>query len=81
MDLRTPPNLAYDAVAAARQVAVTAAARADAQDRDDGFPAEDVADLGRLGLLAAPIPAEAGGLGLGEAVSYTHQTLPTTPYE
>ncbi len=66
MDLRTPPNLAYDAVAAARQVAVTAAARADAQDRDDGFPAEDVADLGRLGLLAAPIPAEAGGLGLGE---------------
>jgi alkylation response protein AidB-like acyl-CoA dehydrogenase len=66
MDLRTPPNLAYDAVAAARQVAVTAAARADAQDRDDGFPAEDVADLGRLGLLAAPIPAEAGGRGLGE---------------
>ncbi|MGT2478040.1 acyl-CoA dehydrogenase family protein [Methylobacterium oryzae CBMB20] len=66
MDLRTPPNLAYDAVAAARQVAVTAAARADAQDRDDGFPAEDIADLGRLGLLAAPIPAEAGGLGLGE---------------
>lgn len=66
MDLRTPPNLAYDAVATARQVAVTAAARADAQDRDDGFPAEDVADLGRLGLLAAPIPAEAGGLGLGE---------------
>lgn len=66
MDLRTPPNLAYDAVAAARQVAVTAAARADAQDRDDGFPAEDVADLGRLGLLAAPIPADAGGSGLGE---------------
>ena len=52
-------------VAAARRVAALAAGRADAQDRDDGFPAEDVADLARLGLLAAPVPAEEGGAGLG----------------
>ncbi|MCJ2071216.1 acyl-CoA dehydrogenase family protein [Methylobacterium sp. J-030] len=66
MDQRTPSDLADDAVAAARQAAVTAARRASEQDRDDGFPAEDVADLGRFGLLAAPIPADAGGVGLGE---------------
>ena len=66
MDQRTPLGLAYDAVAAARQVAATAAARAGEQDRDDGFPAEDVADLARVGLLAAPIPTDAGGAGLGE---------------
>lgn len=66
MDRRTPPDLAYDAVAAARQVAAAAAARAGEQDRDDGFPAEDVAALGHLGLLSAPIPSEEGGVGLGE---------------
>lgn len=66
MDQRTPPDLASDAVAAARQAALAAARRANEQDRDDGFPAEDVADLGRLGLLAAPIPADEGGVGLGE---------------
>ena len=66
MDQRTPLNLAYDAVAAARQVASSAAARAGEQDRDDGFPAADVADLARLGLLAAPIPVTEGGAGLGE---------------
>ena len=65
MDQRIPPDLAYDAVAAARQVAVSAAARAGEQDRDDGFPAEDVAELARAGLLAAPIPADEGGAGLG----------------
>lgn len=66
MDRKTPLNLAFDAVSAAREVAVTAATRAAAEDRDDGFPAEDIADLARLGLLAAPIPATAGGAGLGE---------------
>ena len=66
MDQRTPLDLAYDAVAAARQAAVTAARRAGEQDRDDGFPADDVANLGRLGLLAAPVPANQGGVGLGE---------------
>lgn len=66
MDQRTPLDLAYDAVAAARRIAAMASTRAAAQDRDDGFPSEDVADLGRLGLLAAPIPAESGGAGLGD---------------
>jgi alkylation response protein AidB-like acyl-CoA dehydrogenase len=66
MDQRTPLNLVYDAVAAARAVAATAATRPAAEDRDDGFPAEDVADLARLGLLAAPIPVAEGGAGLGE---------------
>ena len=65
MDQRTPLGLAYDAAAAARQVAAAASARAADQDRDDGFPAEDVADLARLGLLAAPIPSNEGGAGLG----------------
>lgn len=65
MDQRTPLSVAYDAVEAARQVAAVAAARAGDQDRDDGFPADDVADLARTGLLAAPIPAEEGGVGLG----------------
>ncbi|WP_284317295.1 acyl-CoA dehydrogenase family protein, partial [Methylobacterium gnaphalii] len=72
MDQRTPLNLAYDAVAAARQVAATAARRAAEQDRDDGFPAEDVADLVRLGLLGAPIPSEHGGAGLGEEAGAGH---------
>ncbi len=57
---------APDSVAAARRVAALAAGRADAQDRDDGFPAEDVADLARTGLLAAPVPAGEGGAGLGQ---------------
>ena len=62
----TPFALAYDAVAAARMIAATAALRADAQDRDDGFPDEDIADLARIGLLAAPIPRRDGGAGLGD---------------
>ncbi|KMO40743.1 acyl-CoA dehydrogenase [Methylobacterium variabile] len=66
MDRRTPPEPARDPVAAAAVVAALAAARADAQDRDDGFPAEDVVDLAQAGLLAAPVPAVEGGAGLGE---------------
>ncbi|MER2263615.1 acyl-CoA dehydrogenase family protein [Methylobacterium oxalidis] len=66
MDQRTPPNLAYDAVEAAREVAALAESRAEAQDHDDGFPSEDVSDLARLGLLAAPVPGSDGGVGLGE---------------
>ncbi|KZB97786.1 Dibenzothiophene desulfurization enzyme C [Methylobacterium radiotolerans] len=66
MDQVTPLALAYDAVAAARQAAATAAARAADHDRDGGFPTEDVADLARLGLLAATVPSDAGGAGLGE---------------
>ncbi|GJE45339.1 acyl-CoA dehydrogenase family protein [Methylobacterium soli] len=54
------------AEAASRRVARSAAARAAAEDHDGGFPAEDLADLARLGLLAAPVPRAAGGAGLGE---------------
>lgn len=60
------PGPARDCVAVARRIAALAARRADAQDRDDGFPAEDVDDLARGGLLAAPVPAEEGGAGLGQ---------------
>ncbi len=66
MDQVTPLALSYDAIAAARQVAATAATRAADQDRDDGFPSDDVADLAHMGLLAAPVPSGAGGAGLGE---------------
>lgn len=59
-------NPTPDGVAAARRVAALAAGRADAQDRDDGFPAEDVADLAQAGLLAAPVPVGEGGAGLGQ---------------
>ncbi len=63
MDQRTPPDLIPEA--AARAVSLSAALRAGAEDRDDGFPRADVADLARLGLLAAPVPAAMGGAGLG----------------
>jgi len=66
MDQRTSRDLTFDTVAAARAVSQSAAQRAQTQDRDDGFPAEDVADLARLGLLAAPVPSWAGGADLGE---------------
>ena len=66
MDQRTPLDLAHNAVTAARRIAASAASRAAAEDRDDGFPREDVADLADHGLLAAPIPTEAGGAGLGD---------------
>ncbi|MCJ2097612.1 acyl-CoA dehydrogenase family protein [Methylobacterium sp. E-046] len=66
MDQGTPLDLTFDAVAAARAVSLSAAQHAGKQDRDDGFPTEDVADLARLGLLVAPVPSWAGGPGLGE---------------
>ncbi|MFC6028477.1 acyl-CoA dehydrogenase family protein, partial [Methylobacterium mesophilicum] len=55
-----------DPVAAARAVAAGAARRAGCHDHDGGFPAEDVAELARMGLLAAPVPRREGGAGLGE---------------
>jgi alkylation response protein AidB-like acyl-CoA dehydrogenase len=55
-----------DPVAAAREVAAGAARRAGRHDHDGGFPAEDVAELARVGLLAAPVPRRDGGAGLGE---------------
>ncbi len=39
--------------------------RAEALDADEAFPAEDMADLRRLGALAAPLPRARGGLGAG----------------
>ncbi|AWN52888.1 acyl-CoA dehydrogenase family protein [Methylobacterium sp. 17Sr1-1] len=60
------PGSTRDCVAAARRVSALAAARADAQDHDDGFPAEDTDELAHEGLLAAPVPVEEGGAGLGQ---------------
>ncbi|WP_345819553.1 acyl-CoA dehydrogenase family protein [Methylobacterium fujisawaense] len=65
MDQWTRLDPIYDSEAAARTIAAAAAARADAQDHDGGFPQDDVADLARLGLLAAPVPVEQAGAGLG----------------
>lgn len=69
MDLRLD-DIAWgtrgDPVAAARAVAAGAARRAGRHDHDGGFPAEDVAELARVGLLAAPVPRRDGGAGLGE---------------
>ncbi|WP_292507323.1 acyl-CoA dehydrogenase family protein [Methylobacterium sp.] len=52
---------------AARAVSSLAASRADRLDREGEFPAEDVADCHRLGLLAAPLPHGLGGSSLNEA--------------
>src|SRR5689334_17423680 len=65
MDQWTRLDPVYDSEAAARAIAASAPARADAQDHDDGFPLDDIADLARLGLLAAPVPVDHGGAGLG----------------
>ena len=60
MDQWTRLDPIYDSAAAARAIAAAAPARADAQDHDHGFPQDDIADLARLGLLAAPVPARSG---------------------
>jgi alkylation response protein AidB-like acyl-CoA dehydrogenase len=39
--------------------------RAGKLDRSGGFPAEDIAALAALGMLAAPVPVALGGLGMG----------------
>lgn len=49
---------------AARAVGALAATRADALDRTGAFPAEDVVACHEAGLLAAPLPADLGGLDL-----------------
>ena len=54
-------------IAAAGSVARTAAERAADLDHDGAFPSEDVAALRTLGLLAAPLPPDEGGCGLGTA--------------
>jgi alkylation response protein AidB-like acyl-CoA dehydrogenase len=49
----------------ARDVGRRVSLRAAALDVDGAFPNEDVADLADSGLLAAPLPTEHGGFGLG----------------
>ncbi len=61
-----------DALAAAREVAEVAAAHAEADDQPGGFPEAGLAALREAGLLAAPLPAERGGLGLGTAPQSDH---------
>jgi alkylation response protein AidB-like acyl-CoA dehydrogenase len=54
-----------DPIAAARIVAAAAMEHAADLDRDAAFPTADVAALAATGLLTAPVPRVAGGLGLG----------------
>lgn len=56
-----------DPVGALRPLQDAIAARAAARDADAGFPAEEVAALATAGLLVAPLPPGAGGVGLGTA--------------
>ncbi|WP_210168135.1 acyl-CoA dehydrogenase family protein, partial [Methylobacterium aquaticum] len=63
--IRVAPSI-VDATNAARMAARAAAARAAEHDHDGGFPAADIEYLHTLGLLAAPIPRDDGGSGLGE---------------
>ncbi|MBK1658421.1 acyl-CoA dehydrogenase family protein [Paracraurococcus ruber] len=62
-----PPAAAPDHLAALRGLLPGIAARAAARDADGAFPAEEVAALHGIGLLAAPLPAALGGDGLGTA--------------
>ncbi|GJE19261.1 acyl-CoA dehydrogenase family protein [Methylobacterium marchantiae] len=66
MDQPTPVAHVVDATDAARIAARVAASRAAEHDHDGGFPEADVDHLRTLGLLAAPIPRDEGGAGLGE---------------
>lgn len=66
MDQPTPIALIFDASLAATTAARTASSRAAGHDHDGGFPEADVDHLRALGLLAAPIPRDDGGAGLGE---------------
>ena len=59
----------------AEHVAKNAAERAATQDRPGGFPAADIDTLREVGLLAAPLPAEFGGMGLGTAPGSMHALL------
>ncbi len=66
MDQTLRHDLSFDAVGLACRIAGDAAARAPQLDHDGAFPAEDVTELARAGLLAAPVPRHEGGRGLGE---------------
>ena len=72
MDQRTPLHLAFDVISVAREASARAARRAIGQDRDDGFPTDDVRGLAEAGLLAAPVPPDEGGAGLGYEPGAAH---------
>ena len=55
----------YELLAGARRAAAAAADDAARLDRETAFPADDVRRLAEAGLLTAPVPARAGGAGLG----------------
>jgi alkylation response protein AidB-like acyl-CoA dehydrogenase len=60
------PSAAFERLdEATRQVAAAAAKRAAHAGNEEAWPAADVAALRAAGLLHAPLPASAGGLGLG----------------
>ena len=61
-----------DALDAARHVADVAADHAEADDRPGGFPHAGLDALRQSGLLAAPLPAARGGIGLGTAPGSDH---------
>ena len=60
------------ALEAARRVAETAAEHAEADDVPGGFPNAGLEALRASGLLAAPLPPERGGLGLGTTPGGDH---------
>ncbi len=62
---KAPPARRADLLAGLGELVPSLQARAEALDAEAAFPAEDVADLRRIGALAAPVPADLGGLGLG----------------
>jgi alkylation response protein AidB-like acyl-CoA dehydrogenase len=66
-----PHNVREALDKAARLAEECFAARADDYDRRAQFPAEDFKDLFAAGLLAAAVPTEAGGLGLGPHRGHT----------
>lgn len=66
LDRIVPDPLLACAVEASDALAREADRRAAGLDADGAFPAEDVAQLGELGLLTAALPRRLGGAGLGE---------------
>ncbi len=57
-----PPSPTPPGLAAARAIAKLAFGRAELHDHDGAFPEADVAELGRQGFLAAPLPRTLGGV-------------------
>lgn len=62
---RDPAARRRQLCAAVADLVAAMQARAPMLDRDAAFPAEEVAQLRRLGALTAPLPTAEGGLGMG----------------